>query len=325
MESNVTRNDIFDRLHFCAGFCGEKKKGAGEDRGIWGMAGDRRQGVYIGVFDGCGGSGAKQYTKYGNRTGAYMAAEAASSVFKSWFAGPYFRSGGDEEELKKALLSGLNRLQTLYGEDTLVRGMMSKRFPTTAAAAICTPAQAGAYALDCYWAGDSRVYMLDARGLAQLTADDLSDVDAMENLTEDSPLTNQINLTTDFTIHKNRVVFREPGIVFAATDGCFGYLSTPMEFEYLLLGTLQKADSHGEWIQRVRSAVEHFAGDDYTFSAFALGFDTWLSLKRAFSPRTACVLNQYIRPAREMSLQEKTRLWLQYKPNYSRMLPALEG
>ena len=63
-------------------------------------------------------------------------------------------------------------------------GSLGKAFPTTASV-ITGKTNGNKVDVTCYWAGDSRCYMLDANGLHQLTADDLDGQDAMSNLSND--------------------------------------------------------------------------------------------------------------------------------------------
>ena len=41
--------------------------------------------LLLGVFDGCGGSGAKRYVNYQDKTGAYIAARAVAGAVLTWF------------------------------------------------------------------------------------------------------------------------------------------------------------------------------------------------------------------------------------------------
>ena len=78
--------------------------------------------------------------------------------------------------------------------------------------------------MDFYWCGDSRGYILDGNGLHQVTVDDVTVTDAMMNLREDAPMTNVASASRPYEIHRKQVQLSEPAVVFAATDGCFGYL-----------------------------------------------------------------------------------------------------
>ena len=51
----------------------------------------------------------------------------------------------------------------------------------------------------------------------------------------------------DFRINCVEEWVKKPFVAITATDGCFGYFSTPMAFESMLLETLQKADSPAAW------------------------------------------------------------------------------
>ena len=48
-------------------------------------------------------------------------------------------------------------------------------------------------------------------------------------------------------INVKKIRIEHPCIIMAATDGCFGYLKSPMEFEKLLLDTLLAGESIVQW------------------------------------------------------------------------------
>lgn len=324
-----TVKDMHAATDICSGFCVEKKAGEGEDRGIYKSFPDL---VYAGVFDGCGGAGAKKYPNYENHTGAYIASECVSEVFEDWFDRYFMTYGFHETYLKNIIIKNLKTFEEKYGEKSQILGMISKVFPTTVATAACFRHNER-FIVDYLWAGDSRIYLLDEDGLTQLTEDDLGGIDAMKNLTEDGVLTNIVNLTTNFSLHRGQLVLpRGHGIVIAATDGCFGYLPTPMHFEYLLLETMQQADNVEAWFENLKELIGTTAGDDYTLSVFAVGYgignsntdvniDVFKSYIRAsLKARRDYVYKHYIAGIDDKSYSEKLTLWDTYKSNYYRLI-----
>ena len=277
--------------------------------------------VLTGVFDGCGGSGAKSYAKLQGKTGAYAASRIASAATGAWF----FESGtnptgADAQELKKRLHALLSQSLDIVHEASKLSSAMIKTFPTTAAIAVCTEEQ-GEMVSHCFWAGDSRVYWLDEDGLAQLSEDDLDITDAMENLYEDGVIKNVINLSKDFSIHHRTFRMEKPGMIFCATDGCFGYVSTPMEFEYMLVDTLCASGSPSEWERSLHDTFSKVAGDDYTLSGAVFGFGNFDCMQHRFANRRATLFHKYIGNIKELSRHEKTILWAtQYKDAYYRYI-----
>ena len=100
-----------------------------------------------------------------------------------------------------------------------------------------------------YWCGDSRNYLLTKDGLMQISADDLkSKQDPLENLRNDDALSNCICQDKEFIINKLHIENQQiPIILLSATDGCFGYLPSPMHFENLLLETLMQSNGMEQW------------------------------------------------------------------------------
>ena len=305
-------SDMIDLIDFQISFCEGKKEDNGEDSEKHVLT---ERSALIGVFDGCGGAGARVYENLSNKTGAYIASRAVADAFEDWFE----EGSGSQEKLVEKLTEYLRICESLSGAKDQLIGMISKKLPTTAAAAVLT---AGTQVVDTdlYWAGDSRLYLLDQDGLAQLTEDDLGGIDAFDNLSEDGVLTNMINLSTDFSIHHGRYTVRRPSIVFAATDGCFGYLPSPMAFEYLLLSTLMNSRSVEEWEQTLVHEIGEIAGDDYSISGISMGFGSLDNLKKTLMPRMDYVYRTYIEGSEEKDRDRLLEEWQTYRTSYHRAL-----
>ena len=76
--------------------CQEQIKGKGEDFFLFEVDEDR---LIMGVFDGCGGSGARIYPAFDGRTGAKVASRALAGAVKLWFQ-EYMQKNRPEETLK---------------------------------------------------------------------------------------------------------------------------------------------------------------------------------------------------------------------------------
>lgn len=336
VRENGESTDMISLISYCASLTVEKKRDNGEDCETHSI---NKDAAYWGVFDGCGGAGSQQCPKFFGKTEAYIASRVVGEAFQNWFESSNPVAGWDVRALKNLVLGNLKECEELVGEKSLLVGGIKKKFPTTAAAGICYPGKK-TIEVDLYWAGDSRVYLLTPQGLAQLTEDDLGGIDAMQNLTDDGVLTNVINLSTDFSIHTGHISLDRPGFIFAATDGCFGYLSTPMEFEFLLLETMLTSDcvssdcsgvsdnrrnSPAEenrlgWQEKLCEEIGKIAGDDYTISGYAIGFGSFDEMKRAYIERANILYSQFITGLNGKSYEEKYALWQRYKNNYYRFI-----
>ena len=261
----------------------------------------------VSVFDGCGGIGSRRYENFSGKTGAYVSSRAICGAVQTWF-----ESGQDNPmpQIDQAL-----RIVSSYGDKGRgLRGSLRKDFPTTAV--IATAQREGTYLnVDCFWAGDSRAYLLTSRGLHQLTRDDVSNSDALDNLSDDGVLTNVISASVPFELHRHRVQLAQPAIVIAATDGCFGYLKTPMHFEALLLKTMLCAQSIAEWKESLRQAIAEHAGDDYSLCLIGYGFSDFSDVKAAFDGRGEVLIRDYIAPLTNESATVD-ELWHSYREGY---------
>lgn len=282
----------------------------------------------LGVFDGCGGLGAARHAGYANNTEAYMASRICSGAFYDAFQTLCSVSNVSLTADTFCALAAQYCAQALaacapdLGSAPRVLGNMVKTLPTTVAAALIRRLDKG-YAVDAVWAGDSRVYLLTGNGLAQLTQDDTTTPDPMDSIYEDGILRNVLCADKAPKLRRNSVAVKGPFLVFAATDGCFGYFSTPMEFEGVLLGTLEQAKSIAEWENSIREEILRVAGDDCTLSMAAYGFCSFGELKREVSARFRHLRDTYLRRIIRLPLEDRAarqELWTRYSPNYLRYL-----
>lgn len=287
----------------------------------------REDALLLGVFDGCGGSGAKRYRNYREKTGAYIAARATAGAVQEWFENCNTNTQIEEQaqEIQQIVKKALHFCKEKSGRQgkTKLRGSMAKEFPTTAAIAYCVP-ESETIVVNCFWAGDSRVYILNEDGLAQITYDDLDGLDAFENISADGVLTNVISATKPFVIHSTRLVMQKPFLIFAASDGCFGYIRTPMEFEAYIIEHLLKSKCLADFERSVHAGLEEIAGDDYSMVGAAFGFGTYSSLQDSLKQRFRLLVKRYAHPLKNASDEKIKKLWNGYKENYYRYLAKEE-
>ena len=321
MPKSLGKNrNIFNGLDCLFHACKEKIEDNGEDSFCYCVHEDS---LMLGVFDGCGGSGAKRYTNYSNKTGAYIGARAAAGALQTWFESSSMDASAQNnaDEIHQSIQNTLCFCKEKSGSqgETKLRGSIAKEFPTTAAVAYCVP-ESDAIRIDCYWAGDSRVYILDEDGLAQITRDDLDGLDAFENISGDGVLTNVCSATRPFVIHGVRLTMRKPFLIFAASDGCFGYIPTPMEFEAYVLNLLLQSKSMTEFEKNIYAGLAKIAGDDYSLVGAAFGFGTYLNLQASMRGRFRQVMQQYIHYLQDATSEEMRKLWERYRSDYERFL-----
>jgi serine/threonine protein phosphatase PrpC len=311
-----------------------------------------RQGRELGlvaVFDGMGGAGGTVYeTADGPRTGAYLASRAVRNAVErrmldlldpEWnLDGP--ATASDLQQTVKQVLT--ERLSDLNAPASGLRSRLLRALPTTMALIALQRREPGGDVWDChmFWAGDSRAYVfLPTSGAHQLTLDDIRDGgDAMTNLREDSVISNAMSADVDFVVHHREVQLTAPFLVAAATDGCFGYVPTPMHFEYLVLATLRKSDDPRSWSVALQGSIAQVTGDDASMSLLGVGANH-AQFKELFADRTAQLETTCITPLDELEAevlsaerelhelsrrqqQERTLLWAKYRPAYEQYLPS---
>ena len=311
-----------------------------------------RHGRHLGlvaVFDGMGGAGGTVYeTPEGPRTGAYLASRVARDVVEPRMLrllDPEWNLDGPAaaRDLHSAVKQAL--VETLEGLNAPASGLRSRlirALPTTMAMLALQRRDSfgDRWTGHLLWSGDSRVYVLDpATGAHQLTTDDIRDAgDAMVNLRQDSVVSNVMSADTDFAVQHREVELGAPFVAIAVTDGCFGYLPSPMHFEHLILAALRDSLDVDSWSAAMQSAVAAVTGDDAAMGLLAVGADH-AELQELFAERTTELERRWIRPLDELGAQVRraeealgeargrqltgqAQLWGAYKTEYERYLRA---
>ena len=278
---------LLEQLDSTFGFCVDKIEGRGEDS--WFYSFNERAGIF-GIFDGCGGSGSQTYEQAGGHTGAYMASRTAADAARRWFE-QYCQGGSDS--LEGYLTESLQYCaETIGAKVSKIRSSMFRCLPTTVALWLIS-VQENRLLATSISAGDSRTFLLDASGLKQVSTDDLHGEDAMSDIYSSAVMTNVVSAEGENHLHIRNVhqlpgcKFDEevPCVLFACSDGCFGYLRSPMEFEYLMLETLMRACSIQEWQELIRQEIGKVAGDDQSMAAAVLNCGSFRTLQDTMRQR----------------------------------------
>lgn len=275
----------------------------------------------LAVFDGCGGLGARRYSRLADKSGAFLAAQTSAKCAFRWKeriqTGKQMDLQALAEEYSEGVRAELTALEREYADDNRLVGTMVRTMPCTASMALVYPSpERSAVTVASFNAGDSRVYLLTPEhGLRQLTRDDLrGEPDALMNLYVNAALTNMINLDVPFSLRLRSVNVRGPFGVLAATDGVFGYVRTPMDFENMLLQALEEASGFGDFQQRFRKAVAGITGDDATAVMAFYGWRSFQKLQADFHPRAQKLADICAALDRDGTDEAIERAWTEYKP-----------
>lgn len=302
----------------------EKIKGKGEDSLAFYFSNPDIH--YIGVYDGCGGAGAKKYSFLNNKTGAYIASRYAAylvgNVYEKNVMHNLYEQMSDvlHDELE-TMFAKLNDKLEENGNGLKIGGTMVKALPTTASIVFIKNISENSIKCNYIWAGDSRGYFLDNSGMHQVTIDDLnSDEDAFTNLYNDGSLSNVICADKKFILHSKILKHEMPVIIISSTDGGFGYYSTPMEFEYSVLSTLFHSVNINEWEVNLNKYVSEYAGDDVSILLALYGFKDINEIKAYFNKRYSYLYEHYMKKVfdKNTTTDELYELWLEYKVEYSK-------
>lgn len=278
---------------------------------------------FIAVFDGCGGIGSRKYDIYDDKTGAYIASHAVAKSMIEWFEEFSLSNAAItdknavvmSEEIYKAFCEKLKGIEDETAS-TAIKGSLTKNFPTTASM-IVFKNKGNRMNAAFLWAGDSRGYLLTNAGLNQVTVDDVEgEEDALSNLTSDARLSNMVCAAGDFKINSKVIACPGSGVLISATDGCFGYFRTPMEFEYMLLKTLAESDCIDDWNKKLNDYMRAYTGDDYTLAVAAYGYKSFRVMKKMYAERERVLYSKYISKLKDSSEGNLLNLWEEYREGY---------
>ncbi|MBP3902395.1 MAG: protein phosphatase 2C domain-containing protein [Blautia sp.] len=305
----------------------DKVKDHGEDSYLIGF--HENAGVCA-VFDGLGGSGSRQYKEYGDKTGAYVASRAVSEELYNWFrAFSEDQDGLSSQKIGESLRGRIDKRLSACQEGGIkkssLKSTMTRDFPTTLSMLVFRPDGQGSISANVIWAGDSRSYLLGGDGLHQLTLDDTSKQDAYEALYKDAAMNNVISASEPYTLSEYILDGLSRGIAFSATDGCFGYLQSPMHFEYLLLDSMLGAENLSDMEKSLHERLVKLAGDDFTLTGAIFGFESFGQMKAYYRKRYEVLFPKYIEHFRESSKEQRLDLWNEYRGGYEKYMPAKKG
>lgn len=317
-DKNTDFMETFDNLFVISH---EMMKGRGEDNYYCAHG---KKSAILSVYDGCGGLGAQTYEAFQNHTSAYMASRIVSGAVHDWYHDNYRKIWGNVRQFADSLSVYIQKGYALCSSkarsNLRIRGSMVREFPTTAAIAFAQKDAEGV-TLFVVWAGDSRIYLMDDKGLAQLSKDDVDGEDALSNLSNDGVLKNLLSADGNYVLHTKCLHITKPSVIFAATDGCFGYVPTPMEFEYLLLSDLVNASTPEEFRKKLSGHIGEYAGDDYALAMMGLYFGSFQNMQSFFKGRMQFLEKEYIQPLRlKRNGTDTNVLWKKYRTAYERYL-----
>lgn len=302
----------------------DKVKDRGEDSYLIGF---RENAGVCAVFDGIGGSESRQYKEYGDKTGAYIASRAVSEELYNWFL--VFSEDNDRlssSKLAKELHGRIDKSLSVYQDSGKIKSSQKSSvagdFSTTLSMLVFRPDGQGDISANVIWAGNSRSYWLDGGGLHQLTLDDSGQQDAFQALYKDAVMNNAVSASEPYSFSEYILDGLSRGIAFSATDGCFGYLQSPMHFEYLILDSMLGAESISEMEKALQDRLAKITGDDFTLTGAVFGFNDFKQMKTYYRKRYEKLFPKYIEHFRENGRDQRLALWNEYRAGYEKYLPV---
>lgn len=327
----------------------EKKEGWGEDSNPILYTNDNS--VLTGVFDGMGGAGGAEcesdYSHDGiHKTKAYVASRIVrDAIEKAIQENPTLLfSPHLSKDLESIITCRYTEEKEKYPPKSKagLRSSLIKEYPTTLAMT-CVTQTAKDYEIKSLWAGDSRNYLWMKEGLFQISIDDLKgNLDPMQNLREDAPMSNCIQADAPFKINCSDIILdtTEKFVLISATDGCFGYYPSPMDFEKVITDTLEMSNSLQNFKEGLTDKFAVATADDFSFAIAAIGFKDFKDMKKILGPSNRRVKGYFakrnyyeselkkfeekIECLRNGVNKEMMVLWPEYKENYLKFMKSYE-
>ncbi len=315
----------------------EKKSDAGEDANpILNVQTGRNWGI-LGVFDGMGGAGARKYTHNLTKeehTSAYWASRFVRDAVECLMSSRPIGTNPIEyieKEIHKAIKHKLDgEIQNFPAAASTAVSKLLAKLPTTMA--LCAYQIVENHIdINCYWAGDSRVYMFDGKKLHFLTIDDADapDGDPFSPANMDLAMNNKICQDHEYRINKSSVRVEmdsaTPIVLFAATDGCFGYYKNPIEFENMMLSVMYSFDVK-QWISKIKDAIiDNIQQDDFSMSAVLIGNEDYKPLLRHINNRLSKTIFKEYLSWREKERREQEDIIKQIDNYGTRIEKKLDG
>lgn len=290
------------------------------------------------VCDGLGGSGLTKYElpsddgeKTISRTGAYIGARVVCDCVTDYFEKNqfsldfHFQKNQLEKEIKdyaeglkqKIIQALAQKKEELNVEAPRAKSL--KLFPTTLASTVYFKDEEALYVL-CIWAGDSRIYCLSpTEGLQLLSQDDAAESD--DKMNSGTVMSNCISAENEFSLNYLVHKITEPSIIFTCSDGCFDYLPSPLNLEWIILKLILQLDPETsgqqtgeEFSNALRNDIfEQIAADDTTMCGVLYQIDTIKEMQDFFRKRmddfgeTAVLMNRTINRIKDLRA-ERDRL-----------------
>lgn len=249
----------------------------GQDQDAPPVANDK----FIIICDGLGGDGsAKHIIGLNGETqkSAYIGSRLLANICTEFFADNY-EALLSRDKVNDSIGVLKSKIKEIFTEhlSKYPRTENSKGgliFPTTLASVVYK--EENDYVLaTVIWSGDSRVYMLtESNWLQQLSKDDvIGTFDACFG--KDCRMSNCISQDDDFFINYACYKLPKNCVLFACSDGCFDFTTSPMHFEFKVLEALYSVNKI-ETVMLSNSFHNVFSkmmcGDDCTFSGVVFGY-----------------------------------------------------
>jgi serine/threonine protein phosphatase PrpC len=332
-----TRSAVWHHVqpgYLAVGVWTEKKDGLGEDAEPLLLHNRARHNGIAAVFDGAGGAGAAsagQSLVGEERSHAWVASRTVRGLVEESFLATH-QSGGhlEADRLREHLTERLGTLRAKGRRK--IQGSMRRELPTTLAA-VAYQVQPDRVSWRVLWAGDSRAFLLTPRnGLQQLSLDDTDSQDALELLVDDPIMTNMVCADRPFTINSVLGEAGMPCVILCATDGFFGYVNTPAEFEHVLLDTLMSSVTCEQWSDMLATTVSAYSGDDASLALAAFGFENFDRFRGAFAGRAESVVAEHLPAIRQSAENDRSTVvaartdsWARYRSGYEQRMPQRQG
>lgn len=267
---------------------------------------------YLIVCDGLGAGGQNKHTINGEtHTSAYYGSRLLSQICSEYYEENYdaiLANIKDSkalnhivDELKATIKKQFDEYVDKYKLVKTIKGKSIKLLPSTLSSMLFKVNDDNVDVV-VISAGDTRSFVLTSQnGLQQLSKDDVDeDVDAFEKATI---VNNNICQDKDFTLNFRCYSIKMPCILFACSDGCYDYFSSPMEVEYLIDAAFKawftkESITNGTFGEKLGDFIANRSKlqDDCSMAGAVIGCQDDTTLRKELESRARKIETEYIKP-----------------------------
>jgi hypothetical protein len=275
--------------------------------------------AYMGIFDGYKGYGRELRERNIFPDRYISSAQAAKSTNIFLHNNDLTFSEKDAKRLTKKITENGSIIRESYMNKYKKEKDIKYSDGTPASAVIAAVKQEDeSLVCEYMWHGAARGYILNSKGLCQVTGD--SPDFAIREFYRAGDEEDREDI---FDLRYKKICISLPAVVILASDGAYSAYRKPMNFEGLILRAMAESESTEQMESKIKSELFRNSNDDFTLSALIFGYQDFAAMKSDLAGRCRELVTDYLMPQKKILEEggdeyELDSLWTSYKQTYYR-------